>query len=164
MLEEIVARQPPSAGSRPVPIGSRSIGVSLQPAIPRRVAPQQSPLPLHRSPTMVAQSRSGEAIKWAAQPHCEDAVQASVTCLGEATMRVKFWMSFASRETNPSASAAPVRWARSSRDGVSRWSCPPPPGVSFLLCAPGAISILRRQSPDGVPANSDFPNLNSGRR
>jgi hypothetical protein len=41
----------PSGGSRPVPIGSRSIAVSLQPAIPRRVAPQQSPLPLHRSPT-----------------------------------------------------------------------------------------------------------------
>jgi hypothetical protein len=28
-----------------------------QPAIPRRVAPQQSPLPLHQSPTIVAQSR-----------------------------------------------------------------------------------------------------------
>jgi hypothetical protein len=24
------------------------------------------------------------------------------------------------------------------------WSCPPPPGVSSLLCAPGVISILRR--------------------
>ena len=46
---------------------SQSIGVSLQPAIPRRVAPQQSPLPLHRSPMTVAQSRSGEAIKSAAQ-------------------------------------------------------------------------------------------------
>jgi hypothetical protein len=75
MLEEMVARQPPSAGSRPVTIGSRSIAVSLQPAIPRRVAPQQSPLPLHRSPTIVAQSRSGEAVKCAAQPHCKDAVQ-----------------------------------------------------------------------------------------
>jgi hypothetical protein len=75
MLEEMVARQPPSAGSRPVAIGSRSIAVSLQPAIPRRVAPQQSPLPLHRSPTIVAQSRSGEAVKCAAQPHCKDAVQ-----------------------------------------------------------------------------------------
>jgi hypothetical protein len=63
MLEEMVAWQPPSAGSRPVPIGSRSIGVSLQPAIPRRVAPQQSPPPLHRSRTIVTQSRSGEAIK-----------------------------------------------------------------------------------------------------
>jgi hypothetical protein len=63
MLEEMVPWQPPSAGSRPVPIGSRSIGVSLQPAIPRRVAPQQSPLPLHRSPSTVAQSRSAEAIK-----------------------------------------------------------------------------------------------------
>jgi hypothetical protein len=29
MLEEMVPWQPPSAGSRPVPIGSRSIGVSL---------------------------------------------------------------------------------------------------------------------------------------
>ena len=29
MLEEMVARQPPSAGSRPVPTGSRSIAVSL---------------------------------------------------------------------------------------------------------------------------------------
>ena len=40
-----------------------SIGVSLQPAIPRRVAPQQSPLPLHRSPSTIAQSRSAEATK-----------------------------------------------------------------------------------------------------
>src|SRR5271165_1320230 len=54
-------------GSRPLPIGSRSIGVSLQPAIPRRVAPQQSPLPLHQSPTIVTQSRSGQAIKCAAR-------------------------------------------------------------------------------------------------
>jgi hypothetical protein len=75
MLEEIVPRQPPGGGSRPVPIGSRFIGVSLQPAIPQRVAPQQSPLPLHQSPTIVAQSRSGEATKCAAQPHCEDAVR-----------------------------------------------------------------------------------------
>jgi hypothetical protein len=76
MLPEMVPWQPPSAGSRPVPIGSRFIGVSLQPAIPRRVAPQQSPLPLHQSPTILAQSRSGEAIKCAAQPHCKDAVHA----------------------------------------------------------------------------------------
>jgi hypothetical protein len=62
---EIVAWQPPDAGSRPVPIGSRFIGVSLQPAIPRRVAPQQSPLPLHQSPRILAQSQSGEAIKCA---------------------------------------------------------------------------------------------------
>jgi len=59
MLEEMVAWQPPGAGSRPVLIGSRSVGVSLQPAIPRRVAPQQSPLPLHQSPTIVAQSQCG---------------------------------------------------------------------------------------------------------
>jgi hypothetical protein len=58
MLREMLTRHSPSAGSRPVAIGSRSIGVSLQPAIPRRVAPQQSPLPLHRSPSTVAQSRS----------------------------------------------------------------------------------------------------------
>jgi len=75
MLEKIGARRPPSAGNRSVPIGSRSIAVSLQPAIPRRVAPQQSPLPLHRSPTIVAQSRSCEAIKCAAQPHCKNALQ-----------------------------------------------------------------------------------------
>src|ERR1700676_945180 len=75
MLEETGTWQPPSGGSRPVPIGSRSIAVSLQPAIPRRVAPQQSPLPLRRSPTIVAQSRSGEAVKCAAHPHCKDAVQ-----------------------------------------------------------------------------------------
>jgi hypothetical protein len=64
---EIMAWQPPDAGSQPVPIGSRFIGVSLQPAIPRRVAPQQSPLPLHQSPRILAQSQSGEAIKCAAQ-------------------------------------------------------------------------------------------------
>src|SRR5262249_47786548 len=48
----------PSGGSRSVPIGSRSFGVSLQPAIPRRVAPQQSPLPLHRPLTIVADACS----------------------------------------------------------------------------------------------------------
>jgi hypothetical protein len=73
MLGEMVAWQPPRGGSRPIPIGSQCIGVSLQPAIPRRVAPQQSPLPLHQSPTIVAQSRSREAIKCVAQPHCKDA-------------------------------------------------------------------------------------------
>jgi hypothetical protein len=65
MLAEIeVGHQ---TGSRPVPIGYRRIGVSLQPTIPRRVAPQQSPLPLHQSPAIVTQSRSGEAIKCAAR-------------------------------------------------------------------------------------------------
>ena len=63
MLREMLTWHSPSVGSRPVAIGSRSIGVSLQPAIPRRVAPQQSPLPLHRSSSTVAQSRSAEAIK-----------------------------------------------------------------------------------------------------
>ena len=76
MVEKMVARQSPSAGSRPVPIGSRFIGVSFQPDIPRRVAPQQSPLLLHQSPGILAQSQSGEAIKCAAQPHSKDAVQA----------------------------------------------------------------------------------------
>ena len=69
MLAEMTAGQPSRGGSRPVPIGSRSIGVSLQPAIPRRVAPQQSPLPLHQSPTILAQSPSGEAITYAARFH-----------------------------------------------------------------------------------------------
>src|ERR1700740_3101478 len=62
----MTAGQPSRGGGRPVPIGSRSIGVSLQPAIPRRVGPQQSPLPLHQSPTILAQSPSGEAITCAA--------------------------------------------------------------------------------------------------
>jgi hypothetical protein len=57
-------REPTSSDRLP------SIGVSLQPAIPRRVAPQQSPLPLHQSPTIVAQFRSSEAIKCAAHLHC----------------------------------------------------------------------------------------------
>jgi hypothetical protein len=42
-------REPTSSDRLP------SIGVSLQPAIPRRVAPQQSPLPLHQSPTIIPQ-------------------------------------------------------------------------------------------------------------
>src|ERR1700747_3908147 len=42
-------REPTSSDRLP------SIGVSLQPAIPRRVAPQQSPLALHQSPTIVPQ-------------------------------------------------------------------------------------------------------------
>ena len=50
MFAEMMAWQSQGAGSRPVPIASRFIGVSLQPAIPRQVAPQQSPLPLHQSP------------------------------------------------------------------------------------------------------------------
>jgi len=54
-----VGWQSPSGGSRPVPIGSRSIGVSLQPAIPWRVAPQQSPSPLHRSPILITHLCSG---------------------------------------------------------------------------------------------------------
>ena len=60
---EIVAWQPPDAGSRPVPIGSRFIGVSLQPAIPRRVAPQQSPLPLHQSRTILKEKSRFEKEK-----------------------------------------------------------------------------------------------------
>jgi hypothetical protein len=43
-------------------------------AIPRRVAPQQSPLPLHQSPTILAQSRSSEAITFTAR----DAVQVAL--------------------------------------------------------------------------------------
>src|SRR6202045_2335668 len=50
-------REPTSSDRLP------SIGVSLQPAIPRRVAPQQSPLPLHQSPTIIAQFYSSEPIK-----------------------------------------------------------------------------------------------------
>jgi hypothetical protein len=85
MLAEMLAWRPPSGGSR-------SVGVSLQPAIPRRIAPQQSPLPLHQSPTIVAQSQCGV-------------------------------------------------WPRSSVALVIST----PNGVSYLLCAQGDISILRRQ-------------------
>jgi hypothetical protein len=107
-LKEMVAPRPPSGGSRPVPIGSRPIGVSLQPAIPRRVAPQQSPLPLHQSPTIVAQSRSSEAIKCAA------------------------------RLSLQRCSSGRARRARRQ------------PGVSFLLCAPGDISTLRRHTRESL--------------
>src|SRR5260370_8547193 len=71
--------QSPVARSRPVPIGSPPIGVSLQPAIPRRVAPQQSSLPLHQSPIIVAQSRSDEVIKYAT--HLTAGMQVLVTLL-----------------------------------------------------------------------------------
>ena len=111
MLAEVVAgnhlgcREPASSDRLPV---HRS---EFQPAIPRRVAPQQSPLPLHQSPTTVAQSRSGEAIDCAAHSHSKDAVQALA----------------------PRLVVVPSR------------ACPPPTGVSSLLCAPGVISTLRRQ-------------------
>lgn len=49
-------REPTSSDRLP------SIGVSLQPAIPRRVAPQQSPPPLHRSPTRITQSNPGATL------------------------------------------------------------------------------------------------------
>jgi len=39
-------------------------------------------------------------------------------------------------------------------DAVSRWSCPPPTGVSSLLCAPGDISTLRRHRIGDAPADS----------
>ena len=42
----------------------------------------------------------------------------------------------------------------SGYDPVSRWSCPPPAGVSSLLCAPGDISILRRHDSGPIPAQT----------
>src|SRR6516162_10087119 len=63
----MLARQTPGGESRPVPIGSRLIGVSLRPAIPRRVAPQQSPPPLHQSATIVAEPAT--PIKCEARPY-----------------------------------------------------------------------------------------------
>ena len=57
-------REPASSGRLPIRAlefnragggACLAIGVSLQPAIPRRVAPQQSPFPLHQSPTILAQ-------------------------------------------------------------------------------------------------------------
>jgi hypothetical protein len=60
-------REPTSSDRLP------SIGVSLQPAIPRRVAPRQSPLPLHQSPTIVAQIQSREPIKLRCSTSLRDA-------------------------------------------------------------------------------------------
>src|SRR6266446_112655 len=71
----------PSAGRRPGAIDSRSIGVSLRPIIPRRVARQPSPLPLRqplalsssippRNPT----SRSTRRIESAPGPRCHPRV------------------------------------------------------------------------------------------
>jgi hypothetical protein len=62
----MLARQSPS-GREPAGFDRLPAGVSRQPAIPRRVAPQQSPPPLHRSPTIVADP--ARAIKCAARPH-----------------------------------------------------------------------------------------------
>jgi hypothetical protein len=160
-----VAWQPPSGGSRPVPIGSRFIGVSLQPAIPRRVAPQQSPLPLHRSPTIVVNP----------DPARQSNVLLNLTARMQSRPRLHGWVRQPFGQipdvvyfdgTHPSASAAPVRWARSSRDAVSRWSCPPPTGVSSLLCATGDISTLRRHSAVPFPRCvrlAYFPALQPGR-
>jgi NAD(P)-dependent dehydrogenase (short-subunit alcohol dehydrogenase family) len=92
-------------------------GKLIQPEV--MVAPQQSPLPLHQSPTIVAQSRSSEAIKYAA------------------------------RLSLQRCSSGRARRARRQ------------PGASSLLCAPDAISILRRQPDGGVdhahaPATTAF--------
>jgi hypothetical protein len=119
-------REPASSDRLP------SIGASLQPAIPRRVAPQQSPLPLHRSPTIVAQSRSGRGNQMHCSTSLQNPVQASVACLGEVTCG-----------SIPDVVRPPPAFGC---DAMARWSRPPPPGVSSLLCAPGVISILRVHS------------------
>jgi hypothetical protein len=134
MLEEMVARQPPSAGSRPVAIGSRYIAVSLQPAIPRRVAPQQSPLPLHRSPTIVAQSRSGEAVKCAAQPHCKDAVQ-------------RFAVTALSRRAHPPPMGCHLYFARR----VTFLSCADSVSPSPAVLDNGPAPNCRAFRPSGTP-------------
>jgi hypothetical protein len=66
----MAAWQSPVAGAGRFRSAPGPIGVSFRPAIPRRVAPQQSPPPLHRSPTIVADpARASNAL---AQPHCKD--------------------------------------------------------------------------------------------
>src|SRR6202048_4309975 len=70
-------REPTSSDRLP------SIGVSLQPAIPRRVAPQQSPLPLHHSPTIIPQIPVRRGNQIARLTHCRDTVQ--VTLLAPVT-------------------------------------------------------------------------------
>ena len=74
-----------------------SIGVSLQPAIPRRVAPQQSPL--------------------SASPVTDNSSSVAIQCGNQ------------------------MRWSTSPHRLSGRAD---PEGVSFLLCTPGDISILRR--------------------
>src|SRR5262249_11917718 len=78
MAADMVAWHPPSARSRPVPIGSRSIGGRLPPAGPQPVASQQSPLPLRQSPTTVTQSRSAEGNQTRCQIHPSDALQLAI--------------------------------------------------------------------------------------
>jgi hypothetical protein len=78
MLEEMGAWQAPVAGAgqfRSAPNPSEWVS---QLAIPRRVAPQQSPLPLHQSPTIIAQFRSSEATKPATQTRYGHAVQVAL--------------------------------------------------------------------------------------
>ena len=52
----------------------------------------------------------------------------------------------------PAAALDPVALTQAfGSDAVWRLPCPPPSGVSCLLCALGVISILRRQKPLGLP-------------
>ena len=85
MLAEIVARQPPSAGSRPVSIGSRSIGVSLQPANSSAGCSPAEPA----SASPVTDNSSSIPIRRGNQMRCSTSLQgcsqSSVTCLGEPT-------------------------------------------------------------------------------
>ena len=121
MRKELAVPQSPSGRSRSVPIGSRSIGVSLRPAIPRRVAPQQSPLPLHRPPTIVADSllqRDNQMCRATSTPRMQPRPPSSM-------------------QANSSCRSAPPAFGRSRT--------PLPAGVPSLLCTPGDISILRRQ-------------------
>jgi hypothetical protein len=70
-----------SAGWREPTTSDRlpSIGVSLQPAIPRRVAPQQSPLPLHPvAANNTSNPGPARQSNCAAQPHCRDPVQVTL--------------------------------------------------------------------------------------
>jgi len=85
MLAEIVARQPPSGGSRPVSIGSRSIGVSLQPANSSAGCSPAEPA----SASPVTDNSSSIPIRRGNQMRCSTSLQgcsqSSVTCLGEPT-------------------------------------------------------------------------------
>ena len=65
-LATVERREPASSDRLPV---HRS---KFQPAIPRRVAPQQSPLPLHQSPRILAQSQ----IRRRNQMRCSTSAQA----------------------------------------------------------------------------------------
>ena len=78
MLEETMAWQPPSGGSRPVPIGSRCIASESPTGYSSAGCSPAEPASASPVTDIVVQSRSSAAIKCAAQLPCGDAVQVAL--------------------------------------------------------------------------------------